>query len=144
MQLSTGNGSFDTVAVIETADPVNHPGHYGKSRFGVECIRFTERMTFNAGNAFKYIWRHAEKNGIEDLDKAMVYLRWCVESGRPASLTTEDQQILEAMFKRHIYPVIKDEKSLIVYTGLGNIITASYSYAGLTTAAKIHELTEGK
>ena len=32
-------------------------------------------MTFDCGNAFKYVFRCWEKNGREDLDKARYYLR---------------------------------------------------------------------
>ncbi|MFE2994177.1 DUF3310 domain-containing protein [Nocardia sp. NPDC059246] len=62
-----------------TVDVVNHPVHYGTGRFTCECIAITRHMTFNAGNAFKYVWRHQEKNGLEDLRKAAVYLRWSIE-----------------------------------------------------------------
>ena len=32
------------------------------------------------GNVMKYIWRWRDKNGIEDLKKAKVYLEWLIES----------------------------------------------------------------
>lgn len=38
-------------------DNVNHPKHYTDHPSGVECITITEHMTFNAGNAVKYLWR---------------------------------------------------------------------------------------
>lgn len=38
-------------------DNVNHPKHYTSHPSGVECITITEHMTFNAGNAMKYLWR---------------------------------------------------------------------------------------
>lgn len=40
-----------------------------------ECIEFTRLLNFNLGNAFKYIWRFEHKNGKEDLEKALWYLR---------------------------------------------------------------------
>lgn len=55
-------------------DPVNHPSHYTSHPSGVECIQITEYMSFCLGNAIKYIWRHNEKNGLEDLKKAQWYL----------------------------------------------------------------------
>lgn len=55
-------------------DPVNHPRHYTQHPFGVECIDITEHMNFNLGNAMKYIWRSPDKNGIEDLRKAIWYI----------------------------------------------------------------------
>lgn len=55
-------------------DNVNHPRHYTSHPSGVECIQITEHMNFNLGNAVKYIWRNEEKNGIEDLEKAVFYI----------------------------------------------------------------------
>lgn len=57
---------------VAKPDNVN-PGHY-KNR-AHECIEFTQYLNFNLGNAFKYIWRHREKNGREDLEKALWYLK---------------------------------------------------------------------
>lgn len=53
-------------------DNIN-PSHYRQHAH--ECIEFTQYLNFNLGNAFKYIWRHREKNGREDLEKAMWYLK---------------------------------------------------------------------
>lgn len=59
----------------EMNDPVNHPKHYTNHPSGVECIQITEHMTFNLGNAVKYIWRADLKgNSIEDLKKAVWYI----------------------------------------------------------------------
>lgn len=58
-------------------DPaVNHPRHYNVHPSGVECIDVVEHMSFNRGNAVKYIWRAGEKDGkeIQDLRKAIWYL----------------------------------------------------------------------
>jgi len=66
-------------------DNVNHPGHYCQG--GIECIKAIEAsMTpeefqgYCKGNVMKYIWRFREKNGLEDLKKARVYLGWMIES----------------------------------------------------------------
>lgn len=57
-------------------DPVNHPKHYTEHPSGIECIQITEHMSFNLGNALKYIWRcDLKKDAIEDLRKA----RWYIE-----------------------------------------------------------------
>jgi len=57
-------------------DKVNHPVHYTSHPSGVECIQITEHMSFNLGNAVKYIWRASLKGKeIEDLRKA----RWYVD-----------------------------------------------------------------
>jgi hypothetical protein len=56
-------------------DLVNHPPHYTQHPSGVECITITEHMTFNLGNAFKYIWRADLKgDAVEDLKKARFYV----------------------------------------------------------------------
>ena len=61
------------------SDMVNHPQHYTKHPSGVECITVTEHFNFNLGNAIKYIWRHNNKNGLEDLKKAQWYLNREIE-----------------------------------------------------------------
>ena len=52
-------------------DNIN-PQHYRSQP--VECIEITHYMDFLLGNAFKYVWRHKEKNGSEDLNKALWYV----------------------------------------------------------------------
>lgn len=62
------------------SDNVNHPSHYTDG-CGFECIEMM-RIVFGADlvtrfclmNAFKYIWRHKMKGGMEDLKKAEWYL----------------------------------------------------------------------
>lgn len=56
-------------------DTVNHPKHYTSHPSGIECIQITEHMGFNLGNATKYIWRADLKNGVEDLEKAVWYIK---------------------------------------------------------------------
>jgi Protein of unknwon function (DUF3310) len=62
----------------EKPDMVNHPPHYNNHPSGVECITITEHMTFNVGNAIKYLWRNGLKNqqthSLEDLKKARWYI----------------------------------------------------------------------
>lgn len=54
---------------------VDHPVHYNNSASGVECIDVVEHMSFNLGNAMKYIWRCNDKNNaVEDLQKALWYI----------------------------------------------------------------------
>lgn len=66
-------------------DHVNHPSHYTQG--GIECIKAIEAsmapdgfQDYCKGNVLKYIWRWREKNGVEDLKKAQVYLTWMIES----------------------------------------------------------------
>ena len=60
-------------------DPVNRPAHYTSG--GIECIDAMQAAfgaeavkDFCLCNAFKYLWRHRNKNGVEDLKKARWYL----------------------------------------------------------------------
>ena len=66
-------------------DNVNHPAHYEAST-SIECIEamelifdFDDVQQFCLCNAFKYIWRHKHKNGLEDLDKAQWYINHAVQ-----------------------------------------------------------------
>ena len=60
-------------------DMVNHPSHYESGKY--ECIDVMletqgkeDLMAFCLCNAFKYLYRHKNKNGIEDIKKAKWYL----------------------------------------------------------------------
>jgi len=56
---------------------VDHPAHYNQHPSGVECIDVVEHMTFNVGNAVKYLWRAGLKDStpaLEDLQKAAWYI----------------------------------------------------------------------
>lgn len=61
---------------VNHTDSVNHPSHYTTHPSGVECIDIVEHMSFNLGNAVKYVWRAGLKhpNRLEDLKKARWYL----------------------------------------------------------------------
>lgn len=61
-------------------DVINKPPHYQGE---VECISAIKAsMTkeqfigYLKGNIQKYIWRFDKKNGLEDLQKANIYLNW--------------------------------------------------------------------
>lgn len=61
-------------------DNVNHPAHYADS-CSIECIDamlvafgFDYVYNYCLINAFKYIWRHKNKNGLEDIKKAEWYI----------------------------------------------------------------------
>ena len=62
-------------------DPVNNPKHYADTDGGIECIEAIEASMsteefkgFLKGNVQKYVWRYAQKNGAEDINKAKCYL----------------------------------------------------------------------
>lgn len=55
---------------------VNHPAHYRMHPvFTGECHDYAQHMTFDQGNAFKYLWRCAAKGDMkENTLKALWYL----------------------------------------------------------------------
>ncbi len=70
------------MAQIAADSAVNHPQHYNSHPSGVECIKVVEHMTFNLGNAVKYVWRNGLKGGspdVEDLRKAVWYIQREIE-----------------------------------------------------------------
>ena len=71
-------------AAVEATDNVNHPSHYNQGKYEcidvmVETFGMEAAKNFCLLNAFKYIWRTGEKNGIEDIKKAVWYLNKTVE-----------------------------------------------------------------
>ena len=65
-------------------DHVHHPSHYTNG--DIECIDAIraaltpeEFIGYCKGNAIKYVWREKNKNGLEDMQKAKVYLGWMIE-----------------------------------------------------------------
>jgi len=65
-------------------DMVNHPPHYNKA--GIETIDAIMAATdggfeyYLQGNILKYVWRYRYKNGVEDLEKALWYLKKLIET----------------------------------------------------------------
>ena len=65
---------------------VSHPSHY-QSKSGLEVINviaaFTEGLegieAVDTRNAIKYICRWKDKNGIQDLEKAMWYIQHLID-----------------------------------------------------------------
>lgn len=85
-------------------DNVNHPSHY-ESSCSIECIDameiafgMDEVYAFCKLNAFKYIWRHKNKNGWEDLEKALWYINKGKEMLYKMYGYTEDES-LDKMYK---------------------------------------------
>ncbi len=59
---------------LKTED-LEKPKRYNK-RGKLECwdVILDQQMNFLEGNIVKYVWRYKEKNGVEDLKKAKIYL----------------------------------------------------------------------
>ena len=60
-----------------STDAVDHPKHYNVHPSGIECIDIVEHMSFNLGNAVKYIWRAGLKS--DDVRQELEKARWYVE-----------------------------------------------------------------
>lgn len=76
------------------SDAVHHPAHYTRGTIEtIDYIRDTltrEEFTgFCIGNSLKYLSRWRHKGGLEDLEKARVYLGWAIEQ------KTEAQEVAE-------------------------------------------------
>lgn len=79
-------------------DNVNNPKHYTDSKY--ECIDVMTEVfgkeavkNFCICNAFKYIWRHTKKNGVEDIKKAIWYLNRYVHLSDEVSVEKESADI---------------------------------------------------
>lgn len=73
-----------TIEHRPAVDNVNHPSHYETGKF--ECIDVMLETQgkeavkdFCVCNAFKYLYRHENKNGLEDIKKAVWYLNKFIE-----------------------------------------------------------------
>lgn len=80
-------------------DAVNHPSHYNSHPSGVECIEVTRHMTFNVGNAIKYLWRAGLKDGnpsTQDLKKAIWYLEDEIKRIEAETVKAETVKCVEA------------------------------------------------
>lgn len=64
-------------------DNVNHPEHYTGKYECIDVMIETQGidavLDFCICNAFKYIYRHKRKNGIEDIRKAQWYIGKYIE-----------------------------------------------------------------
>ena len=60
---------------VVTTEEIKKPARYNK-KGKLECwdVILDQEMNFLEGNIIKYLWRYKEKNGVEDLKKARVYL----------------------------------------------------------------------
>ena len=73
-----------TISGYNVPDDSTNPDHYKQG--DIECIDYIksvltkeEYIGYLQGNITKYLHRWKNKNGVEDLDKAHVYLNWLIE-----------------------------------------------------------------
>lgn len=116
-------------------DSVNSPKHYNSHPSGVECIIITEHMSFNVGNAIKYLWRagmkispspamnarevveRAKEKHVEDLRKASWYIeREITRLGKP-----DYQSSITFLGQRQEFTV-KDLRALARDMGVENML----------------------
>lgn len=84
-------------------DAVNHPSHYNTGNIEViEYIR--DKLTpeqyvgYCMGNVLKYCSRWQHKDGLQDLEKAYVYLGWAIDKLKSEDLNVEDvKEAVDAM-----------------------------------------------
>lgn len=71
--------AIENESAEQNHDAVNHPSHYTAG--GIECIEALKAATTRltgieavcTANAIKYLWRWKDKNGAEDIRKAIWY-----------------------------------------------------------------------
>lgn len=78
-----GYETFEELQSGIASDAVNHPSHY--QRGGIETIDYIKgtlgsdgHASYCLGNVIKYVSRFRDKDGVQDLRKAQVYLGWAI------------------------------------------------------------------
>ena len=80
---------------MDEHNAVEHPSH--NCQGGIECIDALASATINlkgieavcTANAIKYLWRWADKNGVEDLRKAKWYIERLIKERENESQNRE-------------------------------------------------------
>lgn len=74
------NCPYFSIATAPTTNSVDRPPHYTSHPSGVEAITVCEHMSFNVGNAVKYLWRAGLKgDALIDLKKSLWYVQREIE-----------------------------------------------------------------
>lgn len=79
--------------------------HYAMS---IEPIEFIYDLDFCRGNVIKYVCRYKKKNGIEDLEKALDYLKLCKKyfinsNKRNLEIENKKQLVIRLFLNNEIY-----------------------------------------
>ena len=77
-----GQSMADALSERDPYDPVDRPKHYVRN--GMESLDVIDAFvpdsySFYMGNVLKYVMRHIDKNGKQDLQKARFYLMKMLE-----------------------------------------------------------------
>lgn len=84
----------------KNTDMVNRPPHYKKHIATLEPIDVLEYLTFNLGNAFKYLIRAKDKgNELQDLKKSEWYFQRATRRGEVDELKPKTLLLLSLYFK---------------------------------------------
>ena len=107
---------------------IDHPKHYNDHESGIEAIDIAEHMSFNLGNAFKYLMRAGRKENTprdQDLAKAAWYIRreWKKNNGS-AGLGYNDAGAVQVSVRENLIKVLVHER---VGSNLHRFIVALFS-----------------
>lgn len=82
-------------------DNVNNPKHYAMANkhLVLEPIDICEKYSFCQGNAIKYLLRYENKNGVEDLKKALWYLNRIINEN--LEIWYPDGGLFKALIKQY-------------------------------------------
>jgi hypothetical protein len=75
-------------------DVVNHPPHYADHPSMIECVDIAEHLSFNLGNALKYLWRAGKKHP-EKLDEDLRKALWYLEREKEALMIVTSHEIVQ-------------------------------------------------
>lgn len=107
-------------------DQINHPKHYTSHPSGVECIDIVEHLSFNLGNAVKYLFRRNDKgNVIDNLNKALWYVKRENERRTNKASVTPNRPPIIWMEKVH--KVVDNEPSLAIAAAIGLLAVVDWS-----------------
>lgn len=106
-------------------DVVNNPSHYKGSK-GLEVMEVLENFLtpkelkgFYKGNVIKYILRSGNKNGTEDLNKALKYIGWLTKE-------PETVDLLDKIYGPVQQPKEFTEFSVLLFSKDGDVTSKTF------------------
>lgn len=122
-----------TAAAADQFDMVLRPKHYNSHPSGVEVITITRLLSFDPGNAFKYVARYEHKfEPAEDLEKAVFYLNDAIV--HRTRIRVSKRQLAEFVTNTEAYLAVepegwaKDALTAIVNAGLSRTRRRGVAY----------------
>lgn len=70
---------MENMGTTMTYDVVSNPKHYHREGVDFECVELSTLFPHPIASAVEYVFRHREKNGVEDLRKALWWLQYARE-----------------------------------------------------------------